>query len=38
MFAASRYGYLYRSEDGGDTWARLWREFSEASSLAWLPE
>jgi photosystem II stability/assembly factor-like uncharacterized protein len=37
MFAASRYGYLYRSEDGGDSWVRLWREFSEVSSLAWLP-
>lgn len=37
-FAASRYGYLYRSEDGGDSWVRLWREFSEVSSIAWLPE
>jgi photosystem II stability/assembly factor-like uncharacterized protein len=34
--AASRYGYLYRSDDGGDSWHRLWREFSEVSSLAWL--
>ena len=37
MFATSRYGYLYRSEDGGESWVRLWREFSEISSLAWLP-
>jgi len=34
MFAASRYGYLYRSENGGDSWTRLWREFSEVSSIA----
>jgi photosystem II stability/assembly factor-like uncharacterized protein len=38
MFAASRYGYLYRSEDGGDSWVKLWREFSEVSSIAWLPD
>ena len=37
MFAASRHGYLYRSEDGGDSWAKLWREFSEISSIACLP-
>ena len=37
MFAASRYGYLYRSEDGGDSWTKLWREFSEVSSMVWLP-
>ena len=38
VFAASRYGNLYRSEDNGDTWERLWREFSEVSSIAWLPD
>jgi photosystem II stability/assembly factor-like uncharacterized protein len=37
VFAASRYGYLYRSEDGGDSWTKLWREFSEVSSLLWTP-
>jgi photosystem II stability/assembly factor-like uncharacterized protein len=37
MFAASRYGNLYRSEDAGASWERLWREFSEVSSIAWLP-
>jgi photosystem II stability/assembly factor-like uncharacterized protein len=37
VFAASRYGNLYRSEDHGDSWERLWREFSEVSSIAWLP-
>jgi photosystem II stability/assembly factor-like uncharacterized protein len=35
VLAASRYGYLYRSDDGGDTWRKLWREFGEVSSVLW---
>ncbi len=38
MFAASRYGYLYRSDDGGDSWRKLWREFGEVSSVLWVPQ
>jgi photosystem II stability/assembly factor-like uncharacterized protein len=37
VLAGSRYGYLYRSDDGGDSWAKSWREFSEISSIAWIP-
>jgi photosystem II stability/assembly factor-like uncharacterized protein len=37
VFAGSRYGYLYRSDDGGDSWRKLWREFSEISSVLWVP-
>ena len=37
VFAGSRYGYLYRSDDGGDSWTKLWREFSEISSVVWIP-
>lgn len=37
VFAGSRYGYLYRSDDGGDSWVRLWREFSEIAAIAWVP-
>jgi photosystem II stability/assembly factor-like uncharacterized protein len=37
VFAGSRYGYLYRSDDGGDTWRKLWREFSEIASVLWIP-
>lgn len=37
VFAGSRYGYLYRSDDGGDSWIKLWREFSEISAILWLP-
>ena len=36
IFAGSRYGYLYRSDDGGDSWSKLWREFSEISSVLWV--
>ena len=38
VLAASRYGYLYRSDDGGDSWRKLWREFGEVSSLLWVPQ
>ena len=38
MFAGSRYGYMYRSEDSGNYWTKLWREFSEISSVLWVPE
>jgi len=37
LLAGSRYGYLYRSNDGGDSWSKLWREFSEISSVVWVP-
>ena len=36
-FAGSRYGYLYRSNDSGTSWDKLWREFSEISSLLLIP-
>jgi hypothetical protein len=38
VFAASRYGYLYRSDDGGDSWRKLWREFGEVSSICWMSQ
>jgi photosystem II stability/assembly factor-like uncharacterized protein len=34
MIAGTRYGYLYASEDGGDSWTKFWRELSEISSIA----
>ena len=37
VFAGSRYGYLYQSEDEGTTWTKLSREFSEISSVVWIP-
>lgn len=37
VLAGSRYGYLYRSDDRGDSWQKLWREFSEISAVTWVP-
>jgi photosystem II stability/assembly factor-like uncharacterized protein len=33
MFAASRYGYLYSSEDAGSSWQKLEREFGEIATV-----
>jgi photosystem II stability/assembly factor-like uncharacterized protein len=35
--AASIYGYVYVSEDGGDSWQKREREFGEIRSLAVMP-
>jgi hypothetical protein len=37
MFAGSRHGYLYASEDGGDSWTKLKREMGEVSSIVVVP-
>jgi photosystem II stability/assembly factor-like uncharacterized protein len=37
VMAASRYGYLYRSDDGGKQWEKLRRELSEIASIVWVP-
>lgn len=37
-YAGSRYGHLYRSDDGGDSWNKMWREFSEISSVLSIPK
>lgn len=37
IVTCSHYGEIYRSEDNGDNWHKLDREFSEIRSLAWLP-
>jgi photosystem II stability/assembly factor-like uncharacterized protein len=37
LLAASRYGYLYRSDDGGASWEKLRRELSEIAAVCWLP-
>ena len=35
--AASLFGYVYLSEDGGDSWQKLKKEFGEIRSVAVLP-
>ena len=37
IFAASRYGYLYRSDSGGESWTKLRRELSEIAAVCWAP-
>lgn len=37
LFAGTKYGHLLRSVDGGRSWFKEWREFSEITSVAWTP-
>jgi photosystem II stability/assembly factor-like uncharacterized protein len=37
VVANTFYGYIYLSEDGGDSWRKLPRELTEIRSQAWLP-
>jgi len=37
IFAGTKYGDLFRSKDGGLTWQKEWREFSEITAVAWTP-
>ena len=37
IVANSLNGQLYTSEDGGDSWTKLKREFGEIRALAWMP-
>lgn len=37
VFAGTKYGDLYRSDDGGARWHKEWRAFSEITAVAWTP-
>ena len=37
ILACSHYGEIFASEDAGDSWVKLRREFSEIRALAWTP-
>ena len=37
ILANSVYGELYRTQDGGDTWDKIKKEFTEVRALAWTP-
>jgi len=37
ILACSLYGYLYRSSDGGESWTKLRREFSEVRAVTCTP-
>ncbi len=36
LLTATKFGNLYRSEDGGKRWQKEWREFNEITDLAWI--
>jgi len=37
LLAGTKYGHLFRSVDGGYSWRKEWREFSEITDVTWLP-
>jgi photosystem II stability/assembly factor-like uncharacterized protein len=37
VFAVTNLGQLFRSDNGGETWRKLQREFGEVRSLLWRP-
>ena len=37
IVTCSHYGELYASSDGGDSWQKLPREFTETRTVAWVP-
>lgn len=37
IFMGTKYGDLFRTENGGDSWRKEWREFSEITDLLWVP-
>ena len=37
LLTATKFGNLYRSDDGGSHWTKEWREFSEITDVAWVP-
>ena len=37
IFTCSHYGEIYSSDDGGDQWEKLRREFTEIRGFAWMP-
>jgi hypothetical protein len=37
ILASSLFGELYSSEDAGDSWNKLKREFTEIGAMVWVP-
>ena len=37
VVCSSHYGQVFVSEDAGDSWCKVPREFSEIRALAWMP-
>ena len=37
VLAGTRFGYVYRSDDAGDSWTKLRRELSGINAIVWVP-
>ena len=37
IFCCSKWGQIFSSKDGGDSWGKVRREFSETRAIAWQP-
>lgn len=37
LVIGTKYGHLFTSENGGNTWVKQWREFSEIADVLWSP-
>ncbi|KQW88260.1 MULTISPECIES: WD40/YVTN/BNR-like repeat-containing protein [Acinetobacter] len=37
MVAGTKYGHLFTSKNGGNSWIKHWREFSEIADVLWTP-
>ncbi len=37
IIACSHYGELYKSENAGDSWSKIGREFTEIRAVSWTP-
>jgi photosystem II stability/assembly factor-like uncharacterized protein len=37
LLAGTKYGDLFRSNDGGYSWRKEWREFPEITDVTWVP-
>ena len=37
MVIGTKYGHVFTSENGGNSWIKQWREFSEISDVLWTP-
>lgn len=37
VLVGTKFGHLFRSTDGGSSWCKEWREFSEITDLTWIP-
>lgn len=37
LIAGTKYGHLFTSENGGSSWIKQWRDFSEITDVLWTP-